>query len=46
MDKFSGLKATEPLREDSFLTNKSPGVSGTDLIDRRVKDWVNFGATQ
>ena len=34
------LKATEPLRGDSlFLTNQSPGVPGTHLIDfRRMKE--------
>ena len=31
---FDCLKATEPLREDSLLfTTKSPGASGTHLID-------------
>ena len=34
MDGLNCLKATEPLQGDSLLfTTKSPGVSGTHLID-------------
>ena len=45
---FTCLKDTEPLQGDSSLfTSKSPGGSGSHLIDlARVKDWVDLGATQ
>ena len=39
-------KAIEPLRGNSLLfITKSPGVPGTHLI-KRMKGWVEFGATQ
>ena len=42
------LKATEPLRGDSFLfTFQFPEVSGTQLIDlERMKGWVDLANTQ
>ena len=45
---FNCLKATEPLWIDSLLfTTQSQGFPGTHLIDhRRMKCWVNLGATQ
>ena len=45
---FNCLKATEPLREDSLLFFfKSPGVSGTHLIDLgKMKGRVDLGDTQ
>ena len=45
---FKFLKATGPLQGESLpFTTKSPGVSGSNLIDfRGIKDWVDFGATK
>ena len=46
--EFNCLKATELLRGGSLLfTTKLPDIPGTHLIDlRRMKGWVNLGATQ
>lgn len=45
---FNCLKVTEPLLEDCLVfTTKSPGISRTHFIElRRIKRWVNLGATQ
>ena len=45
---FNYLKATEPLRGDSFLfTIKFPDIPGTHLIDLgRMKGRVDLGATE
>ena len=42
------FKAAEPLEGDSlYFNNISKGGPGTYLIDLgRMKDWVDFGATQ
>ena len=44
---FNCLKATESLQGDSlFFTTKSPGISGSHLIDLgRMEEWVYLRAT-
>ena len=50
MTPFYGLcsTASRPLRGGSLLfTTKFPEISGTHFVDhRRIKGWVNLGATQ
>ena len=45
---FNRIKDTEALQEDNLLlTTKSPGGSGTQLIDlERMKGCVKLGATR
>ena len=46
--EFNYLKVTVPLQGGSLLyTTNFPEIPGTHVSDlRRMKDWVNFGATQ